>query len=346
MCVLRRERDKLKQLLAADSENVDAYLGVCIERDEAREKIKRQAERICQLEGATNHAGGTPLSIALRERDEASQQYDNLAAEHMLAVNKFAEERDGQDAPFRVAVQRAIDKGTSFLRKELSRLDDRDIRAEGDEENRSYHSGRLALGLLAMIKGGVKKDDKVLLAALDELRSRKLIDSYSLGNALMALEAYHSGGQDSADLAQGTIDRARRRTVPDKDKQLMQKWTTLLLDNIDTRVDPQYLLRFNYVRDRRFDNSVNQYGLLGLYSAHLCGIETSPAHWEAAANHLITAQCESNGTMDLDLLSFRALSQMQARTQSAPLRCCPCDPPAGATKTPSGKARTNSPGAA
>jgi hypothetical protein len=69
----------------------------------------------------------------------------------------------------------------------------------------------------------------------DELRSRKLIDSYSLGNALMALEAYHSGGQDSADLAQGTIDRARRRTVPDKDKQLMQKWTTLLLDNIDTR---------------------------------------------------------------------------------------------------------------
>ena len=29
-----------------------------------------------------------------RERNKASQQYDNLAAEHMLAVNKFAEERD------------------------------------------------------------------------------------------------------------------------------------------------------------------------------------------------------------------------------------------------------------
>jgi len=28
------------------------------ERDEAREKIKRQAERIRELEGATNHAGG------------------------------------------------------------------------------------------------------------------------------------------------------------------------------------------------------------------------------------------------------------------------------------------------
>jgi hypothetical protein len=39
----REERDKLKQLLAADSENVDAYLGVCIERDEAREVLKRIA---------------------------------------------------------------------------------------------------------------------------------------------------------------------------------------------------------------------------------------------------------------------------------------------------------------
>lgn len=46
---------------------------------EAREKIKRQAERICQLEGATNHAGGTPLSIALRERDEARADAARLA---------------------------------------------------------------------------------------------------------------------------------------------------------------------------------------------------------------------------------------------------------------------------
>jgi len=45
----REERDKLKQLLAADSENVDAYLGVCIERDEARErlaKITKAAEAV------------------------------------------------------------------------------------------------------------------------------------------------------------------------------------------------------------------------------------------------------------------------------------------------------------
>jgi hypothetical protein len=37
------------------------------ERASAIRKIQRQAERIRQLEGATNHAGGTPLSIALSD---------------------------------------------------------------------------------------------------------------------------------------------------------------------------------------------------------------------------------------------------------------------------------------
>ena len=46
------------------------------ERDEAREKIKRQAERIRYLEGATNHACGTPLSVVLIERDEARENLD------------------------------------------------------------------------------------------------------------------------------------------------------------------------------------------------------------------------------------------------------------------------------
>jgi hypothetical protein len=35
-----QERDRLRQLLVADSERVDAYLGVCTERDEAREALR------------------------------------------------------------------------------------------------------------------------------------------------------------------------------------------------------------------------------------------------------------------------------------------------------------------
>jgi uncharacterized coiled-coil DUF342 family protein len=59
----REERDKLKQLLAADSENVDAYLGVCIERDEARsvaDGLAEQAERL------------------RKERDEAHDELSNI----------------------------------------------------------------------------------------------------------------------------------------------------------------------------------------------------------------------------------------------------------------------------
>ena len=41
---------------------INHYERILRERDEAREKIKRQAERIRELEGATNHAGGLQKS--------------------------------------------------------------------------------------------------------------------------------------------------------------------------------------------------------------------------------------------------------------------------------------------
>ena len=67
---LEKERDDaLSQIVQAEC-RAERY---CQERDEAREKIERQADRIRYLEGATNHAEGTPLSIALRERDAARE---------------------------------------------------------------------------------------------------------------------------------------------------------------------------------------------------------------------------------------------------------------------------------
>ena len=50
------------------------------ERDEARKRIERQRFEIVRLNGATNHAGGTPLKIALRERDEAREEVRLLTA--------------------------------------------------------------------------------------------------------------------------------------------------------------------------------------------------------------------------------------------------------------------------
>jgi hypothetical protein len=44
------------------------------QRDKAWQKIENQAERITYLEGATNHATGTPLSKAIEQRDRLAEE--------------------------------------------------------------------------------------------------------------------------------------------------------------------------------------------------------------------------------------------------------------------------------
>ena len=85
----REERDKLKLLLAADSENVDAFLGVCIERDEAREEfssIHRWIER--------NHADGFIDSLTYLQNLErvTDYWYDRIERERDEAREEFVEQ--------------------------------------------------------------------------------------------------------------------------------------------------------------------------------------------------------------------------------------------------------------
>ena len=84
---LERERDEAR----IDAQKSKAYKRVL------KETNLRQTERIRYLEGATNHASGTPLSVALRERDEANEelhkqlvQFDQLFDE----AEKIRIERD------------------------------------------------------------------------------------------------------------------------------------------------------------------------------------------------------------------------------------------------------------
>jgi len=48
------------------------------QRDKAWQKIENQAERITYLEGATNHATGTPLSKAIEQRDKLIKAIEPL----------------------------------------------------------------------------------------------------------------------------------------------------------------------------------------------------------------------------------------------------------------------------
>jgi len=220
--------------------------------------------------------------------------------------------REGQDAPFRAMVQNALKSGTTKLREHLRSATQGELAAQPPDGPNSHHSGRLAIGILALLKGGVPKDDEVVVQALAELRQRTLIDTYSLANGIMALEALYIPANEFGELRSGNIDRPRKRQPSPADRALIQKWSDRLLGNIDTRVDPAYLLRFDYTGGPRFDNSVNQYGLLGLYSAHLCGIEIKPSVWEAAANHLLGCQAQEGAKIDLQLTDYRTMMRRQA----------------------------------
>lgn len=218
--------------------------------------------------------------------------------------------RDGQDGKFRAAVQEALKKGTAKLRERLQNPDGGDTSPQPDDGPNSFHSGRLALGLLALVKGGVPKDDEVVQKGLATLRKRTLIDTYSLGNALMLMDTLHGGGGGAEGVVKGAP--APRRNLPPEDMALVRKWTERLLANLDTRGDATELLRFNYTAGDRFDNSVNQYGLLGMYAAQQCGVELPPTAWQAAANGVLASQTEGGEKMVIDLTDFKTLREMQA----------------------------------
>jgi hypothetical protein len=272
---------------------LDARLNVRrrIETDGSRARL---AECRCTLEGRLLAGKDWKDHVADLQQDETC---------------RFERAVENQDAAFRRDVAAAIDDGTKFLAGKLrERTTSPSLKAR-DESARSYPSGRLALALLAMIKGGVPRDDPGLLAALDDLRGRTLVDTYSLGNALMALEAFHAPAYDRAEIEGALPDASQRRTVPERDRALLQRWTDQVLENVDTRVDPDLLLRFSYVREARFDQSVNQYGLLGLWSAHLCGISVPAARWEAAIDHWLTTQCAEGQALVLDLTTGDRVEQ-------------------------------------
>jgi hypothetical protein len=73
--------------------NLEAELtAVTEQRDKALQKIKNQAERIVYLEGATNHATGTPLSKAIEQRDRLAKALEEMRYAHTDKAERMANE--------------------------------------------------------------------------------------------------------------------------------------------------------------------------------------------------------------------------------------------------------------
>ena len=70
---LAEARKEIEGLHCALKQSSTIYDVVTEQRDKAWQKIENQAERITYLEGATNHATGTPLSKVIEQRDRLAE---------------------------------------------------------------------------------------------------------------------------------------------------------------------------------------------------------------------------------------------------------------------------------
>jgi hypothetical protein len=219
--------------------------------------------------------------------------------------------RANRDAEFRAAVRDALDRNARFLRNDLADLTRKHLAGNPvDHPSKSANSGRLAMGLMALVKAGIPLDDPVVAACREELRKREIVDSYSLGNAAMAVEACYAPANERDELHSGLIAAPRPREPLPEDRQALQRWVEQIFANRDASTDPAYLLRFHYTPGHSYDNSTTQYGLLGLYAARLCGIRQAATVWRAAAEHLLADQVPEDAVHKLHLTgeqAFRAL---------------------------------------
>jgi hypothetical protein len=220
--------------------------------------------------------------------DEGDRQFRRVRSEdawELVAV------RDNQDFDFRKRVAAAIAKGAEFVKQDLAAspayLDGKVT------DERSYGSGRLALALLTLLHAHVRADDPVVQQGFAELRRRRLVDSYSLAAALMAMAAL--GGAPGGQLGE-------------PERKAAAKWLEQLLGNVDPRVDRAELLRFNYAAGPRYDTSVQQYGLLGLCAAQRCGLPVDGGAFAAAARQLLAVQAPSGGRTTLAKVTYNDLA--------------------------------------
>ena len=223
--------------------------------------------------------------------------------------------RDNQDGDFRVRVAAAIREGTAWVKGAIDEQKSFLIDKGGDERN--YGSGRLALGLLALLHGHVPTDDAIVQKGFAELRKRRLEDSYSLAAALMAIAALHTPPGEAARLREGNLLAMPTRVLPERDHKVATKWLQQLLANIDPRGEAANVLRFNYTAGPRYDTSLQQYGLLGMWAAQTSGLDVPAGAFAAAARHLLDVQAKAQGPLLLRLNSYAQLRDANG-TDAAP----------------------------
>lgn len=264
--------------LPRESRNLAKRLaGFCMSATSGTVKLSRTVDRERGL--VTGFRGELDLVVA-----EDKRCFRRL---HIVEQWQFVAVRDNQDFNFRKRVAAAITAGSAWVRAAIEA--DKSFLVDRRGE-RNYGTGRLALALLALLHGHVSAEDEVVQKGFNALRHRRIDDAYSLATSLMAMAAWH-------------------RCVPlaERDREVAKQWLAKMLTCIDTRSDPEELLRFNYTRGARYDTSLQQYGLLGLRAAQKIGLEIPSHAFAAAVRHLLAVQTPSAGAYALETVGHLQL---------------------------------------
>jgi hypothetical protein len=168
----RSEIEKLKEELESHAWTISPAMAqakideLVEQRDKALTKIENQAERIKCLEGATNHATGTPLSKMREQRDRLAEAGKILAEEYEDRRSQWGgwylwqKYEDAQRVDAAIAVfTAAVEGGSDEARSDLEFLRDlfqiqgqrlNDVFRERDEARTKYADEKALADRLAM----------------------------------------------------------------------------------------------------------------------------------------------------------------------------------------------------
>ncbi|MHC4600487.1 MAG: hypothetical protein ACYS47_15945 [Planctomycetota bacterium] len=158
-----------------------------------------------------------------------------------------------------------------------------------DGYDREWPGGASALCLLALLKSGVPRHDPAIEKGFAFLKKTPLAKTYSVAIALMALEARWAPQKKVEERIKGHTRAvaAGPKNMPKGDIDWMTRLAKFLLKN---KCYGKYVTQgkamtgkkdaWSYPRDRSGDHSNTQYAILGLRSAHRCGVKVSRDQWE------------------------------------------------------------------
>lgn len=163
----------------------------------------------------------------------------------------------------------------------------------------SHKRGATALSLLALLMCDVPVDDPVILDGFAVLKDTPLQNTYDVAVSLMAYEARYITDDERKSFRKHEDARAFKRgerKLSADDKAEVQRLVQWIMDNQnDTNPFWDYSkppATDEPPKSERYDNSINQYAILGLSSASRCGIKIDLQLIRTIGEEMVKLQAE------------------------------------------------------